>query len=312
MPINIKPFVIAATALALSMIACAGPTPTTSQHDQPNPELLPPFEPGQNHELAPRRPYGHAHNDYEHARPLTTALTAGALAIEADVHLVDGQLLVAHDADEVDPNKTIQSLYLDPLFQRFTTLGGINPAHPFNGRVRESSLPVVLMIDFKTDGDDAWPVLESILYNYPGLARTIHRDHNTGNITVVEGPVIIAISGNRPDIDSLRNARIRRTAIDGGLFVDLQNEPAHLYPMVSASDNMALDQSGGSWSPGNTALQSILRTAANKAALEGRLSRIWGAPDSYTSWDIQLNAGITLINNDDPIALEAYITSQLP
>lgn len=37
----------------------------------------------------------HAHNDYEHARPLFDALERGFNSVEADVHLVDGRLLVA-------------------------------------------------------------------------------------------------------------------------------------------------------------------------------------------------------------------------
>ena len=37
----------------------------------------------------------HAHNDYEHDRPLLDALDEGFTSIEADVFLVEGQLLVA-------------------------------------------------------------------------------------------------------------------------------------------------------------------------------------------------------------------------
>ena len=37
----------------------------------------------------------HAHNDYEHARPLLDALAHGFCSVEADVHLIERQLLVA-------------------------------------------------------------------------------------------------------------------------------------------------------------------------------------------------------------------------
>ena len=40
--------------------------------------------------------HAHAHNDYQHARPLFSALERGFRSVEADVHLVDGQLLVGH------------------------------------------------------------------------------------------------------------------------------------------------------------------------------------------------------------------------
>ena len=43
-------------------------------------------------------PQAHAHNDYEHDRPLRDALDPGFTSVEADVWLVDGKLLVAHDS----------------------------------------------------------------------------------------------------------------------------------------------------------------------------------------------------------------------
>lgn len=289
-----------AAAVALLLLPACASTPRA--HD-----LAPlPLTLGPEHQLQASRAFGHAHNDYEHPNPLFGALDVGSLSIEADVHLVRGKLLVAHDADEADPARTLQSLYLDPLFERFRAHGGTQPTEPFQGRVRPSGLPLVLMIDFKTHGDTAWPVLESLLATYPGLFRTITTLPGEEPV-VTEGPVIVAISGSRPSIGRLINAPIRRTAIDGGLFNDLAEAPAHLYPMVSASDDMALDRSGGQWSPDNTALIDLLTTRAAQATSQGRLSRIWGAPDTPESWSLQQAVGITLINNDDPAALEAHL-----
>src|SRR2546423_3232250 len=66
----------------------------------------------------------HAHNDYEHARPLAEALEQGFCSVEADVHLVQGHLLVGHDPRELRPGRTLQSLYLDPLKKRVAENGG--------------------------------------------------------------------------------------------------------------------------------------------------------------------------------------------
>ena len=56
-------------------------------------------------------PNAHAHNDYEHDRPLLDALDHGFTSIEADVFLVEGQLLVAHNfADaktKIEPARTL-------------------------------------------------------------------------------------------------------------------------------------------------------------------------------------------------------------
>ncbi len=65
----------------------------------------------------------HAHNDYHHPRPLLDALDHGFCSVEADVFLVDGQLLVGHTTLELKPQRTLQALYLDPIMP--TRLAGI-------------------------------------------------------------------------------------------------------------------------------------------------------------------------------------------
>src|SRR5689334_899956 len=60
----------------------------------------------------------HAHNDYEHPHPLFDALDHGFCSVEADIYLVERQLLVAHNRSEVKPGRTLQTLYLDPLRER--------------------------------------------------------------------------------------------------------------------------------------------------------------------------------------------------
>src|SRR2546429_8940516 len=80
----------------------------------------------------------HAHNDYEHARPLLDALERGFCSIEADVWLVDGRLLVAHDRNAVKAERTLQALYLDPLRERVRRNGG---------RVYRDGPEVTLLVD---------------------------------------------------------------------------------------------------------------------------------------------------------------------
>ena len=63
-------------------------------------------------QTAPAVPIAHAHNDYEHHRPLLDALKAGFASVEADVYRVDNQLLVAHDRQDTNPERSLESLYL--------------------------------------------------------------------------------------------------------------------------------------------------------------------------------------------------------
>src|SRR2546428_201080 len=68
--------------------------------------------------------HAHAHNDYEHKRPLLDALDHGFCSVEADIFLVDGKLLVAHELGQTKPERTLQALYLDPLRERVKANGG--------------------------------------------------------------------------------------------------------------------------------------------------------------------------------------------
>src|SRR6266849_514163 len=90
----------------------------------------------------------HAHNDYEHKRPLFDALDQGFCSVEADIYLVDGKLLVAHDRDKVRPERTLQALYLDPLRER------VKKNH---GRVYSDGPEFTLLIDLKSDWRKIYP-----------------------------------------------------------------------------------------------------------------------------------------------------------
>ena len=90
---------------------------------------------------------GFAHNDYEHKRPLLDALDLGFCAVEADIYLVNGQLLVGHAAADLKPERTLKSLYLDPLAQR---------VRKNNGKVYPNGPEFLLLIDVKSEADTTY------------------------------------------------------------------------------------------------------------------------------------------------------------
>src|SRR5437660_662562 len=107
--------------------------------------------------------HAHAHNDYEHPRPLLDALEHGFCSVEADIYLVDGQLLVAHDRDKVSPTRTLRSLYLDPLRERVRKNGG---------RVFPNGPEVTLLIDVKSEAEETYMALRKILEQYAEMLTT--------------------------------------------------------------------------------------------------------------------------------------------
>jgi hypothetical protein len=97
----------------------------------------------------------HAHNDYEHDRPLLDALEHGFTSVEADVWLVDGELRVAHDLVDARAGVTLESLYLDPLDKLVRQQG--HSVYPgWDGSLQ-------LLIDIKSDGETTYAAVEKEL-----------------------------------------------------------------------------------------------------------------------------------------------------
>jgi hypothetical protein len=180
-------------------------------------------------------PRTHAHNDYEHKRPLFDALDQGFCSVEADVYLVNGELLVAHNRGDVKPERTLQALYLDPLRDRFKANGGHIYSElgtqPALGQPLSSAAPRVeftLLIDIKADGAAVYAKLQSLLPQYREMLT-----HFT-DTTTKPGAITVILSGDRPRA-MVAADKDRWCALDG-LLSDLDaNSPVHLVPLISES-----------------------------------------------------------------------------
>jgi len=62
-----------------------------------------------------------AHNDeMREEGPLLSALENGICAVEADVHLMDGELVIGHNCGPfIKCNQTLMEFYVTPLLERF-------------------------------------------------------------------------------------------------------------------------------------------------------------------------------------------------
>jgi hypothetical protein len=244
---------------------------------------------------APTLARAHAHNDYEHARPLLDALDRGFASVEADVHLVGGALLVAHDRDSVVAGRTLERLYLDPLRER---------ARRHGGRVYADGTPLLLLVDVKSDSTATWPVLERVLARYDDLVTAFRGD------TVVERAVLAVVSGNRA-IGAMRAAPVRHAAVDGRL-ADLGRGPAgdppSLIPLVSDTWERITKWKGNGPMPGD--VPAALARAVSRAHAEGRRLRFWATPDRPVVWRLLVDAGVDLVGADDLDALRDFLLRQ--
>ena len=234
-------------------------------------------------------PNAHAHNDYEHERPLLDALDHGFCSVEADIHLVDGELLVAHDADKVEPGRTLQKLYLDPLQERAKANGG---------RIYPDGPRFILLVDFKTSADETYAALKPVLESYKDMLTRFTAD------TTEERAVTVVLSGSRP-IDAVRAQAERYAAIDGR-FPDLEGVVnSNLFPMVSDSWWSRYGWTGRGEMPDKVRVGMVndIKLAHEK----GCIVRFWALPHNEELWQFLLDSGVDLINVDDLPRLQRFL-----
>lgn len=234
---------------------------------------------------------GHAHNDYEHDRPLYEALERGFKEIESDVFLVFDELFVAHDSHDIQFGRTLQSLYLDPLRERIRQNGG--SAWPEGTEGRDQQL--WLAIDVKTGTEETWAKLDEVLSQYGDILTSFGPDG-----VIAERPVVVIISGNRAR-DTMLAAEVRYAAYDGRMG-DLESDlPAHFIPLISDNWNNHFEWRGeGEFSAEE---REKLQQIVDRAHADGRAVRFWATPDMpgearENIWRELVAAGVDLINTD--------------
>jgi glycerophosphoryl diester phosphodiesterase len=248
----------------------------------------------------PKRPLrrAHAHNDYEHPRPLLDALSHGFTSVEADIYLVDGQLLVAHDPVDLDPARTLEALYLEPL-------AALVRAH--HGSVhRGHHRPVQLLVDIKTQGEATYLELHRRLRPFRRMLST----YADGRVRL--GAVTPVISGDRAARTPMEAQRTRYAFYDGRLedLAAAHPAPASFIPLISSDWTASFGWLGEGPFPKaeRDRLHALVRTAHRR----GQRVRFWGTPDRPGAardamWHEFLAAEVDQLNTDDLAGLEKFL-----
>ena len=281
---------VKSTIAALAVIASlAGTAAAPAQAEAPKPAPVVVGQP-----LA----QAHAHNDYEHDRPLFDALEHGFTSVEADVWLVDGELLVAHDLEDDKPGVTLESLYLDPL-QDLVRGQGHSVYPSWDGSLQ-------LLIDIKSEGEATYAAIEQELAEH----RDVMSRYSNG--TTKTGPVTAVISGNRPL--ATMQAQEKRFSFYDGRSADLTSGmPAGLMPLVS--DNWTKLFTWQGVGPMPEAERTKLHAYVAEAHANGYRVRFWATPDvpgaaREAVWNELFDAGVDHINTDDLSALQQFLAAR--
>lgn len=141
----------------------------------------------------------HSHNDYWRPVPFYSALSAGAISIEADVWLYNGTLHVGHEESALTNQRTFDSLYIQPILSVLTAQ---NPDSTFltsgtthNGVYdTDSGQTLYLFVDVKTDGATTFPYVVAALQPLRDAGYLSTFD----GTTVTPGAVTVVGTGNTP------------------------------------------------------------------------------------------------------------------
>ncbi|MBS1948231.1 MAG: phosphatidylinositol-specific phospholipase C/glycerophosphodiester phosphodiesterase family protein [Bacteroidetes bacterium] len=215
----------------------------------------------------------HSHNDYEQARPFYEAWEKGFGSIEADIFLAGNELLVAHTEKELDSNRTLQRLYLDPLKKMLSN----NHGSPYADNRKE----LQLLIDVKTDSVKTLDKLIEILKNYPSITNC-HK-------------IKIAISGNRPPAEKF---------IHYPSFIYFDGVLGRRYSALALSKIIMLSDDFETYSqwkgldfPSEADYNLLLKLVKKSHALKKKV-RFWDAPDTPNAWRMFMKLHADYINTD--------------
>lgn len=217
------------------------------------------------------KPMVHSHNDYMQEIPFWHAYGNNAKSIEVDLVIQDGKLFISHGDDKIDPKRTIESLYLEPLKTAVELDIG-------------NTDDLLFLVDMKSDAKASLDLLLPILKKYEDVIQ--------------KSGVKIVISGNRTPLSSYVN-------LPSYIEMDYQSldpiqKKAELdkVAMISLAFSPYSSWKGVGKIPNED--QEKIKKVAETAHGMGKPLRFWGTPDSPEAWSQLWELGVDIINTDMP------------
>lgn len=227
----------------------------------------------------------HSHNDYQQSSPLFNAYNLQFGCIEVDVILANDELLVAHTQRDVPQHRLLEELYLKPIQGYIQT----NKGYPY----ADTSRPLMLMIDVKSDAVPTLNKIIDVLQKYPELIRT--------------PKFKVLISGNKPD-PATYISYPSFVVFDGLLSTRYSKDALTRIAMLSDNFITYSNWKGTGPIPGNVfeRLQKLITRAHGL----GKQVRLWNVPDFDDAWTKVIELGVDYIDSDSIKALAAFLKKQ--
>lgn len=229
--------------------------------------------------VSAQKPGIHSHNDYDQVRPFWGAYEANAASIEADIWLIDGDIYIAHDREDVRPERMLKNMYLDPIKQVMDKNGGM--AYP-GGKGFQ------LLVDLKSGSE----TLERLI----GLIQAEDMEPYF-DIKKNPGAVQIVITGNKIAKEDFTEYP-DYIYFDGLPNVDYSKEQLERIPLISTYRGDYTQWKGiGKM---DKADRKRIKETVKSAHKRGCKFRIWAFPDNEKGWRMSKKLGLDFINTDHP------------
>ena len=281
----------------------------------------------------------HSHNDYWRNVPLYSAIEAGCIGVEADVWLYTDTLYVGHSVASLTPNRTLESLYINPLLdilskQNQEPLVASDPNRKLHGVFDTNpDQEIIFLIDFKTSGTVLFPHVVQALEPLRSKGYLTKRNGSD----IIQGPITVVGTGETPFamVASDADNPYHDIFFDAPLNEMYEAAPEPILPTLYEHQRRhgGLAESGGKVSPTDAAAydpsnsfyastsfteaigvlfagefsehqMDLLRGQIRGAHRRGLKARYWELPFwpihlRNHVWDVLVREGVDLLNVDD-------------
>ena len=248
--------------------------------------------------------------------PLYDALAAGCISVEADVWLSGNSddLLVGHSGKSLTQERTLKSLYIDPLVSILTSRNsGTTPINATDSKTQQSGIfemspetPLTLLIDMKTDGASTFPVVREHLEPLRSRGWLTHFN----GTAVVPSLVTVVGTGNTPFNLVIANTSYRDIFYDAPLAELWVDNPLPTAQRYNSSNSyyasVAFQEEIGSLWHGMLTPEQVLKICGQVkgAELRGLKARYWDTPAWPVGrrdhiWDVLIREGVGVLNVDN-------------
>ena len=227
----------------------------------------------------------HSHNDYNRTAPFWEAYSQHCGSIEADVFLEGGDILVAHNREDLSASRTLKEMYIQPIVRCFRGNGG--------RMWEDSDEKLMLLVDLKSI--DALPGVIELVQAYPDVFDS-------------ENGVKVVISGDRPEPEHYADYP-SCIWFDGEIGPDRQvhytGAQLDKIAMISGCFKDFARKWNGKGRMIDPELDAVKEAIAAVHAA-GKPIRFWESPEGTTSYFTLWKLGVDVINTDKPAVANLF------